>query len=165
MTQFQGHFNIMAAENGIVSFSPLAPERAPYEHHISADAFEYIHDVRVVRTSEIRPRLAAMAGNSGLLGHRINRVLSRRAGQSPRLPGILGISAQDPPGGDYDRRLHRVRNVLPEGKTCLELCRGVCFPGRRRFLRVCVQIARACDLKFQAHSRWLPDRPAEIRRC
>src|ERR1019366_2998246 len=110
-----------------------------YEHDISLDAFEHLHDLRLVWPSEVRPRLAAVESHPRFLGNRTVRVLPGGACQSPRVWTVLGISAQDHPRGDYDLGVHCVRDLLSQREARVELSRGVRVFGCRCILCLCIQ--------------------------
>jgi len=56
--------------------SPRPTKRVPrHEHHRPSLHVERFHDVRLVRTLEVRPRLAALGGDPGFLGDCAARIL------------------------------------------------------------------------------------------
>ena len=92
-----------------------------------------LHDLRLVRPSEVQRELAA-AHRPGELGHRVLRILAGGAGQSLRQRGVYGGAAQDPAGGDHADRVRRILGLVFEGTAGVESWAGVCLDrGRRVF--------------------------------
>ena len=73
---------------------------------------ERVHDVRVVRSSQVSADAAALGGRAGELGHRLFRVLAavpaNRIGQRRLYP----CAAQDHAGGHHARGVRRVLGPL-----------------------------------------------------
>src|SRR5208282_4897018 len=112
----------------------------------AADRFEHLHDFCLVRAPEVRPRLAALEGDPDILGHRIVRILSGRPGESPRLRGVLRISAQDHSRGSHAHRLHVLCNPFSKGEARVESSGVVCPSRWCGFLRFCLQGTRISQL-------------------
>ena len=117
-----------------------------HEYDISFDTVEHLHDLRLVWTPEVRPRLAAVEGDPRLLGNCAVRVLPGGASQSSRLRPVLRISAQDYSRSNYDLGVHCVRDFLSQREVRLELPRRVCLPGCRCILCLCIQDTRIRQL-------------------
>src|SRR5580700_4887936 len=76
------------------------------EHYPAADYVECLHDLRLVWTFEVRPQLASVESNPGLVGDRAGRILPGGAGEPPGLWQVLGIPAQDHSRGRHAPRFH-----------------------------------------------------------
>src|SRR5688572_26421857 len=73
------------------------------ENHCTAHHLQYLHDVRLVWTSQVQG-LAVMDGDSGELADRIFRVLLSSTGQSHRLRPVFNRPVKNYTGSDHTGR-------------------------------------------------------------
>src|SRR6478735_8753690 len=84
-----------------------------------AVCLQRLHDLCLVRPSEIQGELAA-GGGAGELGDCLFRILAGGAGQPLGQRGLFGGAAQDHAGGDHAGGVRRLLGVVPEGAAGLE---------------------------------------------
>jgi len=100
-----------------------------HEDRISADHLQHLHDLRLVRASEIQAE-GAVAGHPGELVDRVRGILFSGARESNRQqPGLHRRAAEDHAGGDYAAGLLRLFSFISARKAEVELSGGVCSGG------------------------------------
>src|SRR5215204_1707954 len=117
----------------------FAADNVAREHITPFAGVERLHDDRMVRTPEIRARLAALEGDRDLVGHRLRRVLPGRAGEPVRVRAVHRLRAEDHPGSRDAGGVQRIRDRVPEGTFCMELCGRLRVPWRGGLFRVWIQ--------------------------
>src|SRR5690606_10084392 len=96
-----------------------------------ADRLERLHDVRLVRSSQVQD-IAAVDRGYGLMEHRLCRILVRGSCQPYRTRGLLSGRVEDDPGSGDAVRLCGVLGALPEGSDLLEPSRRLLADRRGR---------------------------------
>src|SRR6266849_4500579 len=90
-----------------------------HANHCASDHFKHLHDVCLVRSSEVS-RGAAVSGHCDQLDDRFLRVLFSGSREPDRLLRVQTGAVEDHPGGDYAGRVFSFLRVVPETAGALE---------------------------------------------
>src|ERR1700676_2292184 len=119
---------------------PLAPKfrEDVHAHHTATGLagpdvvrLQCLHDLRLVRASEVQGQLAA-SRYSGELGDRVLRILAGGPRQSLGQSGVHRGATQDHAGGDYADRVRRVFGFVSQRAVGMESRARICINRARR---------------------------------